>query len=136
MCHPFCNSQCYLPFSMRFCSTDACRGTINGDVITPPTATAGAFDPRQTTGPRNVVRSRPPQCYPDNWDNGSQWRTWSGKTYNDNLNADWFSANSQSVANPFTATPHVVAPPASETLLNAVIPGTAPPPFAPVPHSE
>lgn len=120
---------------MRFCSTAACRGTVNGDVITPPTATVGAFDPRQNA-PRDVVRSYPPQCYPDNWDNGSQWRTWSGKTYNDNLNANWFSANSQNVANPFTATPHVVAPPASETLLNALIPGTAPPPFAPVPHSE
>jgi hypothetical protein len=28
------------------------------------------------------------------------------------------------------------APPLMPTLLNAVVPGTAPPPFAPVPHSE
>jgi hypothetical protein len=87
--------------------------------------------------PIDVVRSYPPQCTPDAWDNGGQWRNNFGKAYNDNFNDGWFTnTNNQAATNPFTATPYVKPPPASETILNAVIPGTAPPPFAPVPHSE
>jgi hypothetical protein len=139
VCHPFCNNNCYFPFNWRYCAGNDCRANVNGDPITPPqTIAGGPWDTRQTSPPRDVVRSHPPQCTPDAWDNGGQWRNNFGKTFNNNFNEPWFNtgANRNSAANPFTAVPLARAPPPMPTLLNAVIPGTAPPPFAPVPHSE
>lgn len=80
VCHPFCNGDCYWPFNWRYCKGTACRATVNGNPITPPTATAGAWDPRDTQVPGppapaptpgySVLRSYPPQCVTDNYPGG------------------------------------------------------------------
>lgn len=74
---------------------------------------------------------------PDNFDNGNPWQNNFGKTYNQNFNEGWFTTtNAQTVANPNTAVPYATAPPAADTLIAGVIPGTDAPPFVAVAHSE
>jgi hypothetical protein len=70
VCHPFCNGECYFPFNWRYCAGTTCRASVLGDPITAPVTVPGGHEPRQIGPPRDVVRSLPPQCTPDNWDNG------------------------------------------------------------------
>lgn len=143
LCHPFCNGECFFPFNWRYCGGDACRGGAGDFLISPPLNTAVGTDwhVRQTSPPRDVVKSHPPQCTPDNWDNlGSVWQPFhSHKDIVDNaFNDGWFdkTSNQDTNVNPNVAVPLVVAPPVMDTLIDAVVPGTAPPPFAPVPHNQ
>jgi len=53
------------------------------------------YDPRNSP-PRDVVngdvvRSLPPQCNADAYDNGGEWGQFGGKTYNNNFNDNWFT---------------------------------------------
>ena len=147
LCHPFCDGQCYFPFNWRYCGGDACRGGAGDFLISPPLNTAvgpggnGDWWDRQTSPPRDVVRSHPPQCTPDIWDNlGSVWQPFHSHKdiVNNNFNDGWFdkTSNQDTNVNPNVAVPLVVAPPVMDTLIDAVVPGTAPPPFAPVPHNQ
>lgn len=149
ICHPFCNGDCYWPFNWRYCKGNACRASVNGDVITPPTATVGAWDPRDTQVPApappattpayKILRSHPPQCIPDKYPY-NQWRTGNRRTYSGTLLSATFeptdkieNVNTQA---PNTAVPYVKAPPKPEKAIVGIIPGMHPPPFALVPHSE
>lgn len=80
----------------------------------------------------------PPQCNADAYDNAGEWAGYPvGKTFNSNFDDNWFTGNNQqTVADPFTAVPLDRAPQPMDTLVTAIIPGTTPPPFVPVPHNE
>jgi hypothetical protein len=147
VCHPFCNGDCYWPFNWRYCKGTECRATVNGDAITPPTATAGAWDPRDSQVPNpnapnappgyDILRSYPPQCVTDNYP-GGRWRHWDRTTFNGDFNNARFAGNLENVNSqiPNTAVPLTKTVPSPETVITAIIPGTNAPPFQPVPHSE
>lgn len=111
-------------------------------MISPPLATPNPPDywPRQTGPIRDVVRSHPPQCSPDNWDNANSiWNPFHNHKdiIDNNFNDAWFTnQNQESNVNPNVAVPLVVNPPMMDTLIDAVIPGTTAPPFVPVPHNQ
>lgn len=155
MCHPACPGRCFFPFNWRYCFGDAangeCRADVDGSPITPP-STGNVFggpsfldqidyDPRNDL-PRDVVggdvvRSMPPQCNADAYDNAGEWAQYGGKTYNNNFNDNWFDqANAITAPDPFVAVPLDRAPQPMDTILTAIVPGTTPPPFVPVPHNE
>lgn len=110
MCHPACPGRCFFPFNWRYCFGDAangeCRANVDGSVITPPGSTAFYGGPNYSYGidydPRNnpprdvvngdVVRSLPPQCNADAYDNAGEWEGYNPKGINTNFNDNWFTS--------------------------------------------
>jgi hypothetical protein len=87
----------------------------------------------------DVIRSMPPQCIPDSYDNIKRWTGdhIGHKSYLADFNSGWFFNTGMSTApDPFVAEPLTRAPPPMDTLVTAIIPGTTPPPFVGVPHSD
>ena len=137
LCHPFCNNECYWPFNWRYCRGNTCRQpNVNGDVLTAPVG-SNPWQPRVDNN-NNIQRSLPPQCAPDIYDDNSQWNHWNAVAWNGNFEDARFGANGENIQTerPYTAVPLSATVTQQEPQINAVIPGTAPPPFAPVPHSE
>lgn len=108
LCHPACPGKCFFPFNWRYCYSTAangeCRVNVDGSVITPPStgAVVGGpsfpdnidYDPRNNP-PRDVVngdvvRSMPPQCNADDYDNTQEWLGTVKSPFNNNYNDQWF----------------------------------------------